>query len=650
MPIDTIISLLGKAKDLIIFIIDRLDQLKLSENLVSKIKENLEYLRLTIKKIEPYIKKDSDTKEIEQFLIHIQNATQSCSDISASHNIVKFATAPGNLIKLHTIEAETKIANSKLLLFMAANNLTLLCQSTDFQTAKVSKMVALQENSRVGVNLVEDKSIRWPPPPPGLSIQENKNKLILSWKPSGGIVDDYEVCYNEHEDCSIVVAGKLTSIELESPRVQPGNVYVMKVRGINKGGKGEWSNTVVGQFTKPLPQKPEISDFLLRSTIAIVTVKIPDAICSTESPVTCVEISYASATSTKLSNCKFKIDHEPGNDFYIFTIRELLPDTRYNFRAKTKNSEGWSKPSDLREGDTLSLPPKPTKPDHPIIKAYTKTEVNLTVQVPEDTCSIKSPIIAWKVFGYSEDKEEFIYLKELDQNDFIQKSINLTVADLDPNQQYTLQLQAKNENGWSEPSDKFEIHIAIPSTPKNVRVSSKRTHSLIKIRWNKPDSSIITHYEVVGRTKKGKYSNEALKVSHDKFSVTFTKLKQNTHYCFKVRTCNDHNASAWSEIETNTRIHKGIKAALSPAVWALGTVASPILTPIGTGAIAGVIANEASGKKAAVAAGTAGTVGGVALGIVGAPLMGAGMAHGFVHGIDGLSDQSDDEDAVIIEC
>ena len=85
-------------------------------------------------------------------------------------------------------------------------------------------------------------------------------------------------------------------------------------------------------------------------------------------------------------------------------------------------------------------------------------------------------------------------------------------------------------------------------------------------------------------------------------------------------------------------------------VWALGTAASPIITPLSTGVAAGMVGNEASGKKAAVVAGTAGTVGGAALGIVGAPFVGAGFAHAFVHGVDPLSDQSDDEDAVIVEC
>ena len=371
-----------------------------------------------------------------------------------------------------------------------------------------------------------------------------------------------------------------------------------------------------------------------------------------------MEISHVSATSSKLSSSKFTIEPLAAveSSIRIFTIKKLCPDCRYNFRVKTENEEGWSKPSYLREGDTLPLPPKPNKPNCPTIQSYTPTNVSLTVKVPKNTCSKKSPIVAWKLFGYSADSEEIIrhydrcYL--LNEDDFTKDSKSFVVADLIPSQKYTLQVMAQNENGWSEPSDKFEIHIAMPSTPRNVRISSNRTHSQIKIRWARPDSALITHYEIMRRTKKGDYNNSKLvKASAKKFSATFTKLDHNTYYYFKIRTCNGLNASAWSnEIETNTRIHKGIKAALSPAVWALGAVASPILTPIRAGVVAGKVGNQASGKAAAVAAGTAASIGGAALGIVGAPIVAAAYAHEFVHGTDELSDQSDDEDAVIIEC
>ena len=369
-----------------------------------------------------------------------------------------------------------------------------------------------------------------------------------------------------------------------------------------------------------------------------------------------MEISYVSATCSKLSSCKFTTEPSVGNSIRIFTIKKLSPNCRYNFSVKTENAEGWSKPSNLREGDTLPLPPKPTKPNCPTIQVETPNNVSLTVQVPENTCSKKFPIIAWKLFGYSADSEEIVrhydrcYL--LNEDDFTKESTSFVPTDLIPSRKYTLQVMAQNENGWSDPSDKFEIHMAMPSAPQDVRVSSNRTHSQIKIRWTAPNSALITHYEIMRRTKKRSYSDaKPVKVPTNKFSATFTRLDHNTYYYFKIRTCNGLHASTWSEeIETNTRIHKGIKAALSPAVWALGTVASPILTPIGAGVVAGRVGNQASGKAVAVAAGTAASVGGAALGIVGAPIVAAAYTHAFVHGIDQLSDQSDDEDAVVIEC
>ena len=178
MPLGTVFSLLKTAADIIIIIINRLNQMKMSENLVSRIIENVKYLQSTIKIIEPHLKKDSDTEEILHFLGHLENASKSCSAISEKHKVMKFAKAPGYIFKLHDIEAEIKMANSKLLLFMAANNLTMHCESADFQNKKIKQIFALQQNSMAGLNIVEDKSIRRPPAPPGFNIQHcNSNSL-----------------------------------------------------------------------------------------------------------------------------------------------------------------------------------------------------------------------------------------------------------------------------------------------------------------------------------------------------------------------------------------------------------------------------------------------------------------------------------------
>ena len=646
-----LLALIGEAKGLICFINDRLDQMKLSENTASRIKESLEYLQSTIRKIEPYLKKDSATKEIEYFLAHLKAACESCSAIENKHTAMKFCKASDYSNSLQTLEAEITHAQSKLSLFIQASHLEAHCEFAIDHTERLDSIRAM--NSGVGLSTIVE-SIEPPPAPSNFRIQDCKTKFKLSWKPlSEGDVDEYEICYNQHDKSSRVISGENHTVEIESPLVKFGCLYAMKVRGINKGGKGKWSKTKYGQLTKPLPQKPKILDIFPRSTTAVITVQIPRATCGTESPVTHVKISCICTTKSKQKqgSHKFKIDPAAGTgdgDVYVKTMRKLRPGSRYNFTVKSKNAEGWSELSDFKVAHTNSLPPKPTKPDRPVIEACTPTKVNLTVQVPQNTCSIKSPINAWKLSGYTADREEFTKYYPIDENDFIKQSIVLSVDDINPEKQYTLRLLARNENGWSEPSDTFKIEIAVPSPPKNVRVSSKRSHSLIKIRWNAPDSFVITHYEIARRTDKDDYNDlNIVKAPADKFSATFTKLRHNTFYYFKIRSCNELRVGAWSEeIKTNTRIHKGIKAVISPAVWLLGTVTSPIAFAIVLGM---TVANKPTSSKATVAAATAA---GAVAGTLGSPvIVGTFCAHAFVHGIDTLSVQSDDENPVeIAEC
>ena len=63
----------------------------------------------------------------------------------------------------------------------------------------------------------------------------------------------------------------------------------------------------------------------------------------------------------------------------------------------------------------------------------------------------------------------------------------------DPRKMYTLNLLAKNESGWSEPSKEFIIDITKTLIPKNFCTSSKHPHKL-KFLWNAPECEYITHY------------------------------------------------------------------------------------------------------------------------------------------------------------
>ena len=57
---------------------------------------------------------------------------------------------------------------------------------------------------------------------------------------------------------------------------------------------------------------------------------------------------------------------------------------------------------------------------------------------------------------------------------------------------------------------------------------------------------------------------ELVKIPSNKFRAIFKNLRQNTSYCFKIRTCYEPRISEWSnEIEASTcyEKYKGVKAA-----------------------------------------------------------------------------------------
>ena len=124
-----------------------------------------------------------------------------------------------------------------------------------------------------------------------------------------------------------------------------------------------------------------------------------------------------------------------------------------------------------------------------------------------------------------------------------------------PKQQYDFKVIAKNERGWSQPSDTV-IDFTGPPSPPKICLSSLKTTSLIKIRWEVCSKCTIpSYYEISKKTKgdKGKDIEVQHKIPGDKSSVIFANLNHNTtHYC-KLRAWNGRYASEWSkEIEIKT--------------------------------------------------------------------------------------------------
>lgn len=206
----------------------------------------------------------------------------------------------------------------------------------------------------------------------------------------------------------------------------------------------------------------------------------------------------------------------------------------------------------------------------------------------------------------------------------------------------------------------------VPGEPTNVRSSTMRTSSMIKLRWQPPDlyPEAVARYDLQMKQKK-KHDWEFVTYSY-KYSAKATGLNSSTTYYFRVYSRNKAGEGNFSEThKEKTRLSKAAVALLTPAVFIGGTIAAPFAGIVGGGAIGGTLggvsgvavadsidskagaaaAGITTGVTAGVAGGVVGAVGGGVLGTLGAPILGGVLARKFVkHGDEYSSQSSEDED------
>lgn len=183
-----------------------------------------------------------------------------------------------------------------------------------------------------------------PPKAPQLFIVESKgNSFKMSWQSNDDTTTDYyELCYDDDQCSPIILQGTTCKIEISPPQVAPGRIYVMKIRGINLGGAGEWSDKVVGQLTKPPPRKPDPPKVhAVDVSHVVITVTAPTPSCESESPVTQWNVEYVIDSPNEKWSCEnYKV--KSGLKQQMLTVRNLSPKIRYYFRVQAINVEGKS--------------------------------------------------------------------------------------------------------------------------------------------------------------------------------------------------------------------------------------------------------------------------------------------------------------------
>ena len=157
--------------------------------------------------------------------------------------------------------------------------------------------------------------------------------------------------------------------------------------------------------------------------------------------------------------------------------------------------------------------------------------------------------------------------------------------------------------------------------PENVRISSKRTKDIIKVRWEPPSKYplCVAKYQVEWRKKKD-HDGAWILVEPKKISASIRKLQTDTAYQFRVHVISlSGRVGEFREIEGETKCGAVVGTLAAAASTVPLTIASPAILAAGLGTLA---SDNADSKVGKVAKGTLAGIGGVLLGFVAAPVTG----------------------------
>ena len=203
-------------------------------------------------------------------------------------------------------------------------------------------------------------------PPPQVIV--NQNLLVVKWhdhKNSAESVERYEVRYDDAND--MIVAGtpdnlqsdRSTSFQMKmgSPRLTRGKKYTFQVRAVNSLGPGEWSEAIIRQYKKGVPNKPQKPKLTVNSPSKI-TVTVPLDTETNGSPITKYVVEYFADNISNNWEClTYRCSHR--DKIVNVPVESLTPSTVYTFRVKMVNEVGESKPSESVQEITEHCIPGP---------------------------------------------------------------------------------------------------------------------------------------------------------------------------------------------------------------------------------------------------------------------------------------------------
>ncbi|XP_006861904.1 PREDICTED: fibronectin type III domain-containing protein 3B [Chrysochloris asiatica] len=371
--------------------------------------------------------------------------------------------------------------------------------------------------------------------PPRVLGRPKHKEVHLEWdvpaSESGCEVSEYSVEMTEPEDvASEVYHGP--DLECTVGHLLPGTVYRFRVRALNDGGYGPYSD--VSEITTAAGPPGQCKAPCISFT--------PDGwvLVSWESP----ENSGADVSGYRL---EWGEDEDSLELIYdgietCFEIRDLLPAAQYCCRLQAVNQAGPGPYSELVHCQTPASAPDPVSTlcvlEEEIISAYPDSPSVCLVLNWEEPCNNGSEILAYNI--------------DLGDTSFtVGNTTSHVVKDLLPETTYRIRIQAINEIGVGPFSQFIKAKTRpLPPLPPRLECAASGPQSL-KLKWG--DSNSKTHavddvvYTLQLEDRNKRFISIYRGPSH---TYKVQRLTEFTCYSFRIQAASDAGEGPFSETYT----------------------------------------------------------------------------------------------------
>ncbi|XP_012588349.1 PREDICTED: fibronectin type III domain-containing protein 3B isoform X2 [Condylura cristata] len=371
--------------------------------------------------------------------------------------------------------------------------------------------------------------------PPRVLGRPKHKEVHLEWdvpaSESGCEVSEYSVEMTEPEDvASEVYHGP--DLECTVGNLLPGTVYRFRVRALNDGGYGPYSD--VSEITTAAGPPGQC--------------KAP---CISFTPDGCVLVSWESPESSGADISEYRLewgeDEESLELIYHgtdagFEIRDLLPAAQYCCRLQAINQAGAGPYSELVLCQTPASAPDPVSTlcvqEEETLNAYPDTPSVCLVLNWEEPCNNGSEILAY-------------IIDTGDTSITVGNTTSHIMKDLLPETTYRIRIQAINEIGAGPFSQFIKAKTRpLPPLPPRLECAAAGPQSL-KLKWG--DSNSKTHaaddmvYTLQLEDRNKRFVSIYRGPSH---TYKVQRLTESTCYSFRIQAASEAGEGPFSEIYT----------------------------------------------------------------------------------------------------